>query len=230
MALTLVQQLQEAQIEWPPRGNSYFLPINALNELVTYNSVAAELRRIDPKASDTQVSRHTSSICSSAMKLFTVLLCGTKSSYITKFLDDGITDRDLPFVRSYTTNGSNSDVQNLPFVLCKSDHDRCLKYNHSKCGIKAMAFWSQRDIRELCRDQWFVQAPVFEQKSTIGQVPHHDLDDNTVLPFIEDYETQKTSQGGYSHVWGVRIHSAHQNVYRSTNPNVISPCDFRLKS
>ena len=74
----------------------------------------------------------------------------------------------------------------------------------------------------MSRDQWLVLAPVF--KKVQHRISHQELDDNVVLPFIEDRKNQHDSwSDGYSHLWGVRIHPAHQNVYKSSDPNVIIP-------
>lgn len=217
-ALTLGQKLQEEQIEWPPNQNKYFIPVNILKKLVTEESVKTELRTIYPSLSDKKILSYTTSICQDAKKLFAILLCGVKTNYIANFLDEGITDQDLPFVRSYLPECNNFQTQHRPFNLCKKDHDKCLKHTHKHCAIRAMISWSQRDIRQMCGDQWLVQSPVF--KRTPGKIPHFELDPTVILPFVDDREGQQTSQGGYSDVWGVRIHPAHQDVYRSTLPNV----------
>lgn len=64
---------------------------------------------------------------------------------------------------------------------------------------------------DICREQWSVLAPEF--KRIEGKIPHHNLDNNTIFPYIEDNQGVQGRSGGYSHVWGIRIHPAHQDVY-----------------
>jgi hypothetical protein len=63
-----------------------------------------------------------------------------------------------------------------------------------------------------------VLAPVFD----LGEdVLHHELDDHCVLPFLKDKErSDKAREGGFSSVWEIVIHPAHQKLYHSTNPEV----------
>jgi hypothetical protein len=52
-----------------------------------------------------------------------------------------------------------------------------------------------------------------------GKITHHDLHENALLPFIEDHDREQTNAGGYSQVWRVRIHAAHQ-MLSSIEPKV----------
>ncbi|PMD33649.1 kinase-like protein, partial [Hyaloscypha variabilis F] len=70
--------------------------------------------------------------------------------------------------------------------------------------------WQWRDINDFCHAQWAFLAPVFDELHK-----HYELDDNDILPFIEDNE-KFLRQGGYSEVWGVRIHQAHQLLRQSS--------------
>lgn len=220
MASTLAARIRDAQIEWPPERNTGFIPTDVLNQLTTHEEVSAELRSTNPHLPESRINEYTLSVCSTARRLFALLLFSNKASFVCAFLDEGITDQDLPFRRAYRHMDS-VPLTMRDFDLCIAKHDQpkdCAKSDHSGCRIQAMNSWRQRDIKELCRDQWLVQAPVFVNNGTI---PHYELDDNTILPYIEDQEgLQDLMRGGYSHVWGVRVHPAHQNVYRSTNPKV----------
>jgi hypothetical protein len=224
MSPDLADRLQDAQIEWPPGQNSYFIPVDRLYDLVSEREVKRELRKIHPSLDELRILSYTSSICRTSRKLFALLICCKKGSYICEFLDEGITDQDLPFLRAYRKADSGHYTQAQEFDLCTKDHIHCQREIHRDCGIKPMISWTQREVRILCRDQWLVLAPLF--RKTSGKIPHVDLDENTILPFIEDQELRQDSRkgGGYSHVWGVRIHSAHQNVYKSTDPEVLRSC------
>jgi hypothetical protein len=77
-----------------------------------------------------------------------------------------------------------------------------------------------RKVGEFDRIQWVFQAPHFHKQP--DEIPHFDLDDNCVMPFVEDHEENPKFRraGGYSELWPVRIHPAHQNLLDSTNPRV----------
>ena len=210
--MALREKLLDGQIFWPPGQESCFIPVDALNSILTYEAVKEELRIIDSSKDDKQLSSYAHYIRNNAKKIFAMLLIGNKRESVFSFIDEHICDNDLPFKKAGVFGNSQD-----PLRLCKQT-------NTTGCeGIRSMSKWTRHEIREFCRIQWQVQAPVF-QKTESGIVPHYDLDDNVILPFIEDNEREMAS-GGYSHVWKVRIHPAHQNLwipvgdYVSTRPS-----------
>jgi hypothetical protein len=70
-------------------------------------------------------------------------------------------------------------------------------------------------ITALDRWQWSVQAPEFVQVA--DEIPHLELSDNIILPFTNDFRKDGFRTGGYSEVWSVRIHPAHQNLLKSNH-------------
>ncbi|KAF4635972.1 hypothetical protein G7Y89_g2100 [Cudoniella acicularis] len=222
MATTLGEKLEDARCEWVEGSNQWFVPISDINDLVTEENVAEALVDIYDGLTVAQVNSYSSLVCSTSKKLFTLLFCSSKRKYIRNFLDDGISDVDLPFVRCPRERGVGPQRSNRGFDLCIAAHKNCDKASHRDCGINAMASWSKKDITDLCRDQWIVLAPIFDEIPN-GDVPHHVLDSNTVMPFIEDQQGVRDKSGGYSHVWGVRIHPAHQKVYKSTVSKLEAP-------
>jgi hypothetical protein len=219
---SLRQRLQEVQVESPEGGNRYFIPINELQKLVRRDYVEAELRSMYP-LNEEEVSAYSEYICDKAKNLFTVLLCGSSTiirESILDFVDDAISDDDLPFGRGYSPTTEPFNTYRRPFGLCRRNHLRCHLSDHRACGIKALSTWPQPEISHLCRDQWLVLAPVFRR--ILGDIPYLELDDNIVLPFIEDQEGSPNliQRGGYSEVWGVRIHSAHQDLLQKSRSQV----------
>ncbi len=220
MSSGLADKLRDDLIEWPLEGNHYFLPIDLLENLVTEKTVKEELLHLKIAIEEQKLDSYVRSICTKAKKLFTLLLLQQQEMSIFAFMDEGITDSDLPLTRCYL---QKSGVLPPTFTLCTNKHSSTGIIDHSKCGIKAISSWKWNVVRDVCAHQWQVQAPVFEKSSARGApIPHFDLDDNTVLPFIEDHEGKvvQTKVGGYSHVWGVRIHPAHQKMYQSTDSRV----------
>lgn len=133
-----------------------------------------------------------------APKLFAILVGlrpGRFGKYITEFLKAAITDADLPFVRSDNTTKS------VPFKLCSKRTPR-----HP---IECMTTWDQARVNDFGRDQWIMLAPVFVYND---KIEHYELDDNCVLPWIEDDERTGAVEGGYGSVWKIAIHPSHQRI------------------
>ncbi|KAE9370829.1 kinase-like protein [Stipitochalara longipes BDJ] len=220
---SLAEQLLSAQIEEPKESNAYFIPIDQLNKLLIKSNVRQQLRKIFPTMEDESVELYTDSICSTSKKLFAALICsssGAQSRAISNFIQEGIDDTDLPFSRLYLSDKSAnlSGRVNQMYTLARDAHVSCTRTDHASCGINAISNWSRDQVQSLSRDQWRVLAPIFE--STPGTTPPHlHISDSAVLPFTEDHENDPESVkfGGYSEVWAVRIHPAHQKMLRSTS-------------
>jgi hypothetical protein len=108
------------------------------------------------------------------------------------------------------------------YTLAKYEHKNYQTEGHAGCGIMALSNWEGRDAQILSRDQWLALSPIFKRASK--EVPHYHFENSTVLPFTEDDENDKEKMmyGGYSEVWAVRIHPAHQDIIRSSDPSVSS--------
>ena len=81
-----------------------------------------------------------------------------------------------------------------------------------------MESWDQWLVGQFGQTQWYTQAPIFEFGDGIK---HYELDDNCVLPWIEDHERRdRAAEGGFSSVWRVVIHPAHQRLLGAPNSEV----------
>ncbi|KUJ21647.1 kinase-like protein, partial [Mollisia scopiformis] len=230
----LEEQLVDQLIEWPRGGNSYFIPIDQQKRLVTPMSIMEELRRVEDREnqhSKEELDDTTAKISNTARKMFSILVCLGKGKCIYNFLKEGLTDDHLPFSRfvaQATSNGTGVRTK-----LC----------SHRSPGkpIKSMANWSWNETTGFARDQWWMLAPVFKESlNDPRKVRHYNLDDNCVMPFIEDHERTDTIASGFSTVWAVRVHPAHQSLHspdkKNPNPlialkklNSIDENDFRLE-
>jgi len=218
----LLKKILDTKIEWPESSNSYFIPVDSLEKIVTEANVDLELRRIF-RGTDRKIDtfRYASIVCSNdkkAKKVFVILLATNDlERFLGEFLDEGITDEDLPFVRHPKTPPSQPSKRRS-FILCRANHENCDALDHSTCGINSMAGWATSDIQELCRQQWLVQACVFLKEA--GKIPQLDIGPGVLLPFTEDRENEVVKSGGFSEVWAVKIHPAHQDVYKPPNSKV----------
>lgn len=90
--------------------------------------------------------------------------------------------------------------------------DLDLPINRARCKVlKVFTLWTAKAIEDFDRDQWSFISPVFDQLGL-----HYELDDHVVLPFTENNERHRLISGGYSDVWSVRIHPAHQKIFQSS--------------
>ena len=227
----LTEMLKDAKIECPRESNFYFIPVDAIRKLEEKRPVREELRRIFPRMDRDPLDHYVHLICTKATRIFAILLASSMDIQegICDLLDEGITDVNLPFVRvplyGVERGGRSSSSS---FTLAKYEHTNCQREGHAGCGIRALSNWGRFQIETLSRDQWLALAPVFRRASK--GIPHYHFEDNTVFPFTEDDENnnEKLKSGGYSEVWPVRIHPAHQDIIRSSDPSVSSNLNERV--
>ena len=172
-----------------PWGTHRFIPADALDRIVTEQAIRDELNRsTDLDALDISVISHT--ICEYARKIFAILVYIGKGNLVSSFLSEGITDRDLP-INNF--EGPSQQKESIP-------------------RIKTVGGLSSRELNDFRRVQWYFLAPVF----TSARTQHYEIDDNCVMPFIKDTELEARS-GGFSDVWEVVIHPAHQKFFDSVS-------------
>jgi hypothetical protein len=228
----LSDRLLDFLIEWPEGSHSYFLPIDIIRTFKDPTWVHDVLQKMFPKMDTPILTKHVELICDGSTKIFAILLYSSSGKHrqaIRSFIEEGISDEDLPFSRVpiVDANGGSSHSQTLTnprYTLGRSTHDACYLRHHNGCGIKAFSKWKRMEIQTLCRDQWTTMSPVFERPPTA--ISHYELVDTIVLPFIDDQEMVPggIKEGGYSEVWATRIHPAHQNLLPSTDPLVCLKC------
>jgi hypothetical protein len=201
-ASTLEEKLSDARFEWPSEGNQYFIPADKLEELVTVNSIEDELKERHTYFAHDEARRQSAErILKTAPKLFAILALIQKSHFIGSFLDEGLDDSHLPFIRS------TKNVTGGNFKLCSG--------LHPNQPIACIDRWRKARINEFARVQWCVLAPIFKQSEDIL---HYTLNDNCVLPLLE--QSKSCEEGGFSTVYEIIIHPAHQFLHNSSNPKV----------
>jgi hypothetical protein len=102
------------------------------------------------------------------------------------------------YITSFIEEGIRDDDLPINGVRCKD--------------IQVFSQWKPKAVKDFKQDQWSVISPIFD---TVGE--HYELDDHTILPFIENKECpEQLIAGGYSDVRSVRIHAAHLDLSWST--------------
>ncbi|TVY81364.1 putative L-type lectin-domain containing receptor kinase VI.1 [Lachnellula suecica] len=208
----LQEALIDARHEWPPDQNSYFIPVDSLEDLLSVDTITAELEGYQLDSTTTGSNQHLAQLISiNASKLFAILVCLGLGESIRQFLDEDITDKDLPFKRLDETETTGTPKKRL-----------CSRLRRNK-PIKCMESWGRQRIRNFDREQWYVLAPVFNNCEDVG-VPHYDFGKNQVLPFLKDGEqSDQVKEGGYSTVWEIKIHPAHQKLHHNADSEGATP-------
>lgn len=163
-----------------------------------------ELSRCLPPHPGRNISELAKQICAmpteetkSYRKIFAILVILEKADQIEYFLEEGVHDGDLPLIRVRE--------KAMPAVLkrrCKSQGDEIL------CPLSCLSGFSLRDTMGFDEYQWAVLAPVFERPSR-KDVRYYELEDQAILPFIEQSQPHEMCHGGFGQVSKVKIHPEH---------------------
>lgn len=196
-------------------GGRLFIPDDVLNSIMSPQSVSTELRRHFPimPAEDLQqlTARITAKrlqgriLSAGLLRMFAVLVMSDKADRILDFLQEGVSDMTLPLAKVVVAGGLELRRKDAP-------------------GAQLGCFegWSKADKETLEKLQWLVLVPMFSDIAKEQDVDFLNLDDQTVLPYVESWENKKHDhyKGGNSEVWKVKIHDAHHNFQ---NVNTIVP-------
>ncbi|PVH79110.1 kinase-like protein [Cadophora sp. DSE1049] len=200
-------------------GEKEFFPRKVLSTIVNRQCVYEELSKhlADSHSEDT-IEQYAKKICDKTeyedengvrktacfRKIFVILVLIDKTPAITKFLEIGLSDRDLPlqYVQRADKEGSKE-------LRLSRDPGKRLK-----CFSKQ---WKQLHIRNFETYQWTTISPFFA-KGGHKQVSFYKLKDQTILPFVSINQENRRSngrtlefEGGFSRVVKVDIHPDHHN-------------------
>ncbi|KAH8647682.1 hypothetical protein BX600DRAFT_518110 [Xylariales sp. PMI_506] len=218
------------------QSKSKFIPNGQMSALVNEETIRHELVRCLSKTLPTKtIEEYTRKVCrkpdrseddngegekSSKIityrKVFIILVIIEMQECIGKFLDEGVSDADLPLAPVERRNGSN-----LLTLRRKSAPGEPLGCFNG---------WSQSKIHSFSDRQWMTLAPFFT-KGERKNVCHYPLDDEVSLPFTLESPKQslppKTEifRGGFSRVYKVNIHPDHHNFNETKTPSL----EFALK-
>ncbi|RWA13207.1 hypothetical protein EKO27_g1899 [Xylaria grammica] len=202
--LTRVPLQQRLLAERQRRGKEFFLPSKRVESLIHPQNVAEELticlhRIIDPRG----IQDVAKTVCAipaaeakSYRKIFAILTIIEKMDAILEFIRGGIHDGDLPFTKL--------EVDGKPgiFKLGRKLHDA-----KGAQPLKCFAGFSLMNLINFEEYQWAVLALIFDRPRR-KDVKHYYLEDQAILPFIQE---QEVSGGGFGQISRVDIHPDHHN-------------------
>lgn len=176
-------------------------------EHINARIVHRQLRHCFEYLDSAEISRLTQVVCGSRplKRIFVLLALVDKLSDIRYFIEQNVTDSDLP-LQKVAPPGSN--IFTLGFDHSSGDHIE---------PIACLDRWNPATIRMLEEWQWSTLAPTFQRGET-KDIKHISLPDDMPLPFMADsqYDTGSAPvHGGYSTVFKVVIHPAHHSFHDS---------------
>lgn len=206
-ARKLRYMLQKARIEYPPKSYTFFVPKLDKDTIITERVVMDAILAKGSSMSTEQAQKYATEVYEKAKNLFAILVHMGKSAEVCAFLDASISDEDLPFERSEHADG-------------ECDFSLQLK---SGIKVEVMKAWEPTERELFGKTQWLMLAPEFEDKE------HHELHDNTVLPFVTGSGQAPTDKdaptwGGYSTVFFARIHSSHYKSFHGCHGSTTKVC------
>lgn len=193
-----------------------FLPQKELAALMTEAHVKQELHQCFEDLDSTTIAQFARKICgttagqgehvSSFKKIFAILVLCEKPNAIPKFLEEDISDSDLPLLKTTPSGTSSPNI----YHLARRGQQDTLKCFHG---------WSHTAVWRFEEWQWSTIAPFFHRGGK-KYVPHLELQDQVALPFEQDSrfpDKTRTYQrlefeGGFSNVFKVRIHPDHHDL------------------
>jgi hypothetical protein len=135
-------------------------------------------------------------------KIFALLVLVEATSSILQFLEEDVSDLDLPF----------SEVKHDGIHgLCRRGHTG----ENEATSLKWLRRprWTLTRLRSFAYYQWKLLAPFFYQDDD-GDIKHYRLDDHHIFPFMTPYgmtEEATEREGGFGRVQMVNIHPDHHN-------------------
>lgn len=198
--MRLRDDLRNAVLECPLDGFQSFIPSSDLDKLVEKDTVRSSLQGGGVVADD-QIEQITQYILQRARKLFAILVDRDKACYIGDFMEEGIGDENLPFIRRTSVGG-----QGLKLETSQQHH------------IKALEFWDRESLRSFEKEQYRMLAPLLERGA------HHEFPEFQTLPYIAlstaHPQEGTVSEGGYSEVFQACIHPDHHNFCKHPSHKV----------
>ncbi|KAF2104860.1 kinase-like protein [Rhizodiscina lignyota] len=179
--MSLFEKVKDRVLECPLRGKK-FLPLDALDEMITTEAVKANLR----KRTRWLNSGLPGKIVQQTRKIFAILVLMKESPFINDFLalfEEGLRDEHLP--------------------LKTRKEDDSVLVSESGREFHSFRHWNPFKVNAFLEKQWIVQAPVFDLEGN-----HIVLDPECALPLLENFK--QIGGGQASAVYKAVLHKNHQ--------------------
>ncbi|KAH6625483.1 kinase-like domain-containing protein [Boeremia exigua] len=184
-----------------------FWSTQRLQYIMTVERITAHLnkRRIDDAQSIAATIR------ANLMRVFAALTFGQMDFYITSFIEEGLTDEDLPLIKADFGKGPNGKVKNVNSEIARK------KTPH--LPLECFENWKpvERDHFLVYQYRFLPAILEFKPGEQLGSrvIQHMEIEDAVILPFTS---CESIRDGGYGSVTEVGIHpDCHrfQDILRS---------------
>lgn len=201
--LSLRKRLLDSVIESADSRKKTFLPNDAIKRIVTPENIEAHILMSGHEVLWGLSSEVINFVCggpdSNASKIFAALLLMDQVPLIVDFMEENISDRDLPLF-------GGEIGEHDSFQIGK-------RIGESQAIIPFARFgkWAPAVQRSFLSVQWSVNAPVFGKniRESWHSHPAMWLSDEMILPWIEFGPTSKSELEESVQIARVRIHGAH---------------------
>ncbi|KAF9634156.1 hypothetical protein BFW01_g5051 [Lasiodiplodia theobromae] len=191
----LQNQLFAALIEQRPGSQSFYIPDDNKRAIIMRAAIQEQCQLGATRKID---SSYVDYVYNNCRNLFAILGYIGEAPAVCTFIDEGLTDEDLPFV-----------YQPATCALTRRDGNE----------IQSARHWQIAARFAFVKDQWHILTPIFSDKD------HHKLHDQAILPFTHEKQVDK---GAYSEVFEATIHHAHHSWHQGHIPVALSVAIKRL--
>ncbi|EPE29866.1 Protein kinase-like (PK-like) [Glarea lozoyensis ATCC 20868] len=185
---TLADKLFDCRVQTGIESNQHFIPVSSLDHCLSVKNIRQELGELESSMSAEAFSLLVHQIHTSTRRIFAILVIIERPKEIPHFITHGISDKCLPYIKPLQNNSSSRDGVSA----------------RSKLNILLQS-WHPRDAEVFNQVQWTVLAPVFTPSYA-----HYTFLPEVILPFRK---TGTDMRGGFSEVWKITIHPAHQTFF-----------------
>lgn len=197
--MSLTARLRDSVLQCPHDSSLAFLPNDSLDNIMKPGNIKEYISASEHPTLRNRCSDIIKFVCGNpelkASGVFAVLLLIDNPELIVDFMEERISDRDLPLCLR--------DKGTSHFTQCCLDK----KVDESLIPIKRFDKWGYVQRFAFYNHQWWVKLPVFEKNvsKSLDAHPAIQLHNSSILPWVE----YKPIYQQNSDVVRVRIHDAH---------------------
>ncbi|KAL2876555.1 hypothetical protein SGCOL_008131 [Colletotrichum sp. CLE4] len=222
MALEVLKSLEK--YDGRSQGPKW-LPVNHLFRIITRQSV---LRALKESLAESELSQKALEKCAEAVcppagsgntigsrSMFAILTILNRVEEIRAYIKLGLSDDNLPFI------AGPDQLSQFGQLFPKGAQ---FQHPHESFGHS----WSFETWGALKEWQKIMRSPFFaiDPGDRERDIPHYELEPDTVLPFIKEFPATSSTMTSYSKVQRVQIHMHHHTMYKGFNDE--NPC-FAVK-
>ncbi|KAI3530570.1 protein kinase [Colletotrichum filicis] len=202
-----------------------WLPVNHLFRIITRDSVLRALKESlqELELSQGTLERYAEAVCPSigsensigSRSMFAILTILNRAEEILEYVDLELSDDNLPFVAG--PDQLSQYGQLFPKGVQFQHPYQSFGHHWTFETWGALKEW-----QKIMRSPFFAIDPGDRERD----IPHYELEPDTVLPFIKEFPATSSTMTSYSKVQRVQIHMHHHTMYKGFNDE--NPC-FAVK-